>query len=342
MVFNPYRNYRDTWVMGSIDHVMQALEDSQMVMLSVTSSRYAAGIREEVERMERTLRLVASTMDEWTACQRQWIYLEQVFAAQDIQRQLPEDSRAFQEVDRTYREIMRQARIKANALKAATTPGWRETLAGANRVMERVLKHVEEYLETKRLAFPRLYFLSNDELLEIMAQLKNVQAIQPYLQNCFDGVKSLDFGDDPASVDIAALVSPEGERLPFGRPLRARGAVEQWLHAVELGMYNLVRRRERWLWVSSDAPLPLPPAAQLMSERLSAGMWLWMASLTPRTRSSSRRALRQAAATYPPSAGLISRARASSVARDVDRAQWLLQHPAQASLPRLKQAVNFA
>lgn len=242
MIFKPYRNYRDTWVLGSMDHVLQALEDSQMIMLSVSSNRFAAGIREDVERTEKMLRLVSSTLDEWMDCQRQWIYLEQIFVAQDIQRQLPEDSKAFQEVDRSYREIMRQARVKGNALRAATTPGWRESLARSNRVMEEILQHVDDYLETKRLAFPRLYFLSNDELLEIMGQLRNVRAIQPYLQNCFDGIQSLDFGPDASSIDIFAMVSPEGERMAFQRPVRARGLVEQWLHAVEQAMFALIKR----------------------------------------------------------------------------------------------------
>lgn len=56
----------------------------------------------------------------------------------------------------------------------------------------------------------RFYFLSNDELLEILAQAKNVQAVQPHIGKCFGGVRRLEFGEDPKSTDIFALLSGEG------------------------------------------------------------------------------------------------------------------------------------
>jgi len=58
------------------------------------------------------------------------------------------------------------------AMEATLQPGLLEIFQRNNALLEQIMKCLESYLETKRVAFPRFYFLSNDELLDILAQTR--------------------------------------------------------------------------------------------------------------------------------------------------------------------------
>ncbi|KAI9002652.1 dynein heavy chain and region D6 of dynein motor-domain-containing protein [Gaertneriomyces semiglobifer] len=242
-VLAPYRESKDVFILGTVEDIQTLLEDSQVTIATIKGSRFMGPIRSEVERWDKQLLLFSETLEAWLTCQRTWLYLESIFSAPDIQRQLPDEARMFAQVDRSWKDTMRKVYRNPNAMKSGTTPGLLEIMQQNNILLDQIQKCLEDYLESKRLLFPRFYFLSNEELLEILSQTRNPQAVQPHLSKCFDAIKSLEFASgDSKTLDIVAMISPEGERVPFLKPIKARGNVEAWLGSVEEAMVAVLRR----------------------------------------------------------------------------------------------------
>lgn len=69
--------------------------------------------------------------------------------------------------------------------------GLLDTLAAMAGALEDIQKSLDMFLETKRRIFPRFYFLSNDDLLEVLGQARSPDAVQPHLKKCFDSLRAL-------------------------------------------------------------------------------------------------------------------------------------------------------
>jgi len=271
---NSFKESKDVFILGGVDEIQALLDESMVTIGTIMASRYVGGIRPEVEKMETNVRMMQDTLDEWLGVQKNWMYLEPIFSAPDIQRQLPLEAKQFLDIDKGFKGIMKKTNENPNCMRAGTQPGLADHFKKWNEALDKIQKSLEEYLEFKRMAFPRFYFLSNDELLEILAQTRNVQAVQPHMMKCFDAIKKLDFGGehesspvrtkDETSVDIYGMISSEGEYVTLGKNLKARGEVEHWLSSVEKAMVTQLRilckealddyeGRDRHQWVFDHA-----------------------------------------------------------------------------------------
>lgn len=245
-----HRDSRDVYILAGIDELQAVLDDTNVTVTTIAASRHIGTLKPRVEEWTRQLELFAKTFEEWQICQQSWIYLEAIFSAPDIQRQLPHEAKMFVVVDKSWKEIMRHCVKFPLAMPAMTQNGYYEIFKKNNGLLDQITRCLEAYLEVKRVAFPRFYFLSNDELLEILAQTKNPHAVQPHLRKCFDAIAKIEFamkegekkGEKVMTNDILAMLSPEGEKVQFNRGLKARGAVEDWLGKVEDAMFTALKR----------------------------------------------------------------------------------------------------
>ena len=77
---------------------------------------------------------------------------------------------------------------------------------------EDLLKSVSHKMEKIREAFPRLYFLSDDEVVDVLINSNDPRKLMPVVRKCFSGIQSLKFsfpdeGAKPNTALDAALKS---------------------------------------------------------------------------------------------------------------------------------------
>ncbi|KAJ3195453.1 Dynein heavy chain 2, axonemal [Irineochytrium annulatum] len=189
----PYKEDRGYFKLRSTDAIFELLEDNQVALSTMKSSKFFEAFGTQIDFWEKTLTHVIEVFEMLLQVQRQWMYLENIFiGTEDIRKQLPKESTIFDAINATYKQILIRMVGEKNALKATQADQLLETLNDMNAKLEKIQKSLDMYLETKRQAFPRFYFLSNDDLLEILGQARDPNAVQPHLKKCFDNINKLE------------------------------------------------------------------------------------------------------------------------------------------------------
>ena len=112
---------------------------------------------------------MADVMEAWFGVQRQWTYLEGIFlGSEDIRSQLPEEAKRFSNVDREWRVIMAATQKNPNVVAACCEAGRLDALGALRERLDKCQKSLSDYLNSKRAAFPRFFFISDDALLSVL------------------------------------------------------------------------------------------------------------------------------------------------------------------------------
>jgi len=199
ITYTPYGKDDTVSLMKVPEELVEAREEHQVALQAMQASKYIKVFEDSVIKWLKNLGGVESVCTSWQAVQDKWMQLESIFiGSEDIRAQLPEDSKRFDTIDEDWRALMCECICIPNAVEVCNRGSQLEKLEKMEEMLDLCQKALDEYLGTKRTAFPRFYFVAPADLLDILSKGSNPLEIQPHYSKCFDNVGKLEF--DPAEV----------------------------------------------------------------------------------------------------------------------------------------------
>ncbi|XP_066519150.1 dynein axonemal heavy chain 17-like isoform X2 [Hoplias malabaricus] len=254
-----------TMLLKPNEEIVETLEDNQVQLQTLMCSKYIAHFQEEVSEWQKKLSTADYVITIWFQVQRTWGHLESIFiGSEDIRSHLPKESSHFDAIDAEFKVIMADAVKTTNVVQSTNKKGLLEKLEHLETGLATCEKALADYLETKRLAFPRFYFVSSADLLDILSNGNNPVKVSKHLSKLFDSLSNLKFQLDEDGKPLKqalGMYSNENEYVKFDKVCDCSGQVETWLNRVLERMAETLRvgfgeavtayeekPREQWLF----------------------------------------------------------------------------------------------
>jgi len=226
-------------ILKGTDDITTSIDENMTALQAMSGSKFVVPFLDEVKTWEKKLSTIGECCDIWLVTQRKWQYLEGIFiGSDDIRLQLPDAAKEFDKIDKTWMKIMSDTAKNTNAHDACLAEGRVGVLTEMSGNLDKCQKSLTDYLETKRNAFPRFFFISDDELLSVLGT-SDVTSIQEHMLKLFDNCAELIFARNNRIVK--GMVSAEGESFEFRTVVNVEGAVETWMTAVSIEMKVTLR-----------------------------------------------------------------------------------------------------
>jgi len=277
-VADPYKEGSDVMLLRIGEEDFEALEADQLGVQSMMASRYLATFEEEVTGWQKGLSMVAEVVQSLSDIQRQWSYLEPLFiGSEEVRKELPEDATRFEGIDRDVKSNLKAMLETGNVKQACNRVGLFKDLEGITSKLDMCEKSLADFLNGKRRQFPRFYFVSKTDLLDILSNGANPRRILQHVTKVLiqtdtlvlDG--GLNAGERPVATKFTAAVGVE--EVVFEPPCKLEGKVEIYMQTVLDGQrgtlrYTLVNSLNRypkqsrivWLTNKNEQKKPTDPA----------------------------------------------------------------------------------
>ena len=237
----------DIYMIKLSEEDFETLEDHQLQVQNMMGSRYLSTFETEVTGWQKNLSNVADVVALMSEIQRTWAYLETLFiGSEEVKKELPVDAERFVGIDVDVKQVLKDISGIKNAVKACSTdPELIKKLESTQSKLEMCEKSLANYLEQKRRIFPRFYFVSTSDLLDILSNGNDPAKVNFHTDKIIAAIATLDLEAGATSADRPSATGFESsvgvENIPLPKPFKIEGRVEYYMQAIIDQVINALR-----------------------------------------------------------------------------------------------------
>ena len=239
-------NESDIFILKDVEPLCEEIDAILTKIVSLSSSKFAKFLQKDIHYIWTNIAKAQDIIDAWLKTQKLLTQLQQIFAFGDLKKQLSEEYPKYLGVENQWKSHMEQIKGSPQLSEVVQMIKIKENFMNWGRILEEVNQSLNAFLNTKRDAFPRFYFVSNEELTLMLAQCSEPAIIATkYIQQVFEGMKYLTYSTKDLSFNvpnyetnevfkkeyhlrtIETFVSEQGEKVSFIKPINPHQEIKQ-------------------------------------------------------------------------------------------------------------------
>ena len=229
---------------GNTDILIQDIHDSAISLNKMLADKFVAGIKGDVLQLAQTLDLILRVVEQWEVFQSNWAILQPLFSQDIVKNALPNQATRFNVIQAKWKAIAESTLSDTKIFSVCSYPTIIEDFTDNNHQIEDILLSLNDYLELKRSAIPRLYFISNEEVLKLISTtdfgvfteqiskvLMNIIRLDAHSIGSSESVSpnSDGAGSNFADLKIFGVAGEDGDILTLSEPVSCSGQIEEWI-----------------------------------------------------------------------------------------------------------------
>ncbi|XP_054600740.2 dynein heavy chain domain-containing protein 1 isoform X1 [Nothobranchius furzeri] len=179
---------------------LSAEVDNDLITLSIMlKSPQSVEFRLQLEECDQSLQELAKLLKLFESYQQLWAFLSKTFGETSFYDQEVNLLKHFQQVDEAFKELMSTISADLHVLNFVSSEAERfhgnnlyQTLTDGLSMMDSISNQMMDLLHNFRDQFPRLWFLSDRELTQLLSYKPLSFALQTVLSKCYKGISWLE------------------------------------------------------------------------------------------------------------------------------------------------------